>query len=183
MGRRGSDSGLSGRSDVARRKQAMLPILREPVKAMTHTVFLFRAAAPRCMAGYLWSSAARHHGRRIPLPDSCCDWIPCARALGAKNSVPSAGAQRGACLSHVSLAFGSVSWFQPIWTSQTCPRTCWFKPTRAGGAAGHSVSVVFRQRQCCLSNRSELVCTRPTLTLVAGDFVPGFQDCPERAGP
>jgi len=35
MGRRGTvpDSGLNGRSDVVRRKQAMLPILREPVKA------------------------------------------------------------------------------------------------------------------------------------------------------
>jgi hypothetical protein len=70
------------------------------------------------------------------------------------------------------------------------PRTCWFKPTRQGPAAAHLVSDVFRQRQCCLSNRCKLVSARrpfwlgrPDITLLAGDFVPGFQDYQGGAGP
>ena len=59
---------------------------------------------------------------------------------------------------------------------------------QGGGAA--AVSVVFRRRHCRLSSvvnwfrlGAFFHLARPTLTLLAGDFVPGFQDCPERAGP
>jgi|APThiThiocy_ev2_2_1041544.scaffolds.fasta_scaffold18023_2 hypothetical protein len=49
------------------------------------------------------------------------------------------------------------------------------------GGAALPVPVVFRHRQCCLLNRCELVltsrlfsCGSAYLTLLAGDFVPGF---------
>lgn len=69
-------------------------------------------------------------------------------------------------------------------------QACWFKPTRPRVAAAHLVSVAFHHRQCCLPNRCKLVSLgafsllrSADLTLVAGDFVLGFQDCPEHAAP
>ena len=70
------------------------------------------------------------------------------------------------------------------------PQNMLVQTNRAGGAAALPVSVVFRQHHCRLSSDVNwfrlgafFLLARPTLTLLAGDFVPGFQDCPERAGP
>jgi hypothetical protein len=47
------------RSDVVRRKQAILPISREMVKAVIRRSFSARAVASGSMAGYLWPPTAR----------------------------------------------------------------------------------------------------------------------------
>jgi hypothetical protein len=57
------------------------------------------------------------------------------------------------------------------------------------GRAARLVSVVFRQQQCGLSNDasslrlSAFFVWLGHLTLVAGDFLPGFRECAARAGP
>ena len=122
-------------------------------------------------------------------PAAGSDWDS-LRGLGAK--IPCfGGAARRLPLPRLS-GFGSVSSFQPLRTSQcgAAPEHVGLNQHGRGGAAAHLVSVVFRQRQCCLLNRCELVSTRrllsfgsADLTLLAGDFVPGFQDYPESAGP
>ena len=99
---------------------------------------------------------------------------------------------RGACLLPASLGL-RLCFVVPavtdiaIWRK---PQNMLVQTNRAGGAAALPVSVVFRQHHCRLSSDVNwfrlgafFLLARPTLTLLAGDFVPGFQDCPERAGP
>jgi hypothetical protein len=65
-----------------------------------------------------------------------------------------------------------------MWRS---PRTCWFKPTwqgRRGCAFGFGCPPITPGFDSALFSFSSA-----DLTLLAGDFVPGFQDYPESAGP
>jgi hypothetical protein len=159
-------------------------------------VLLGSSCRSRSHAGYLWPPTARSTaGEDFSLAGSVrkrgsAGFLVLAALC--QNSLPSAGVPRGARPLPASRRFGSVSSFWPLRTSQpgASPRTCWFKPTWAGGAAALPVLVVFRQRHCRLSSvvnwfrlGAFFHLARPTLTLLAGDFVSGFQDCPERAGP
>jgi hypothetical protein len=174
----------------------MLPISRELVKAVIRRSFSVRAVASGSMAGYLWPPTARSTaGEYFSRAGSVRKRAPLgflALALRCQNCLPFGRVPRGARPLPASRGFGSVSSFRPLRTSQpgASPRTCWFKPTGQGARAALPVSVVFRQRHCRLSSDVNWFrlgaffhLARPTLTLLAGDFVPGFQDCPERAGP
>jgi hypothetical protein len=173
-----------------------LPISRELMKAVIRRSFRARAVASGSMAGYLWPPTARSTaGEDFSLAGSIrkrgsAGFL--ALALRCQNCLPSAGCLAAARPLPASRGFGSVLSFRPLRTSQpgASPRTCWFKPTGQGARLRFRFSVVFRQRHCRLSSDVNWFrhgalfhLARPTLTLLAGDFVPGFQDCAPRAGP
>jgi hypothetical protein len=117
--------------------------------------------------------------------------IPCARPslpkLFAFGRVPR-GRSSSARASRVRLCF-VVPAVTDIATWRK-PQNMLVQTNGAGGAAALPILGVFRQRHCRLSSDVNWFrhgaffhLARPTLTLLAGDFVPGFQDCPERAGP
>ena len=69
------------------------------------------------------------------------------------------------------------------------PRTCWCIPTRQGVRLRSlfRLSSVIADVACPSDANCFTLCPfsfgSADLTLLAGDFVPGFYDCPERAGP
>ena len=178
--------------------QAMLPISRELVKAVITRSFLGSSCRSRShgwipmvidgksTTGEEFSLAGFH-------PAAGSDWDSLRAPFSAKILCLWPGVPRGACpLARVSRAL-RLCFVVPavtdiaIWRK---PQNMLVQTNRAGGAAALPVSVVFRQHHCRLSSDVNwfrlgafFLLARPTLTLLAGDFVPGFQDCPERAGP
>ena len=163
-----------------------MPISRELVKAVIRRSFSARAVASGSMAGYLWPPTARSTaGEDFSLAGSIRKrgsvGILCLRPVASRRS-PSARISRLRLCFVVPAVTDTATWRQP--------QNMLVQTNRAGGAAALPVSVVFRQRHCRLSSDVNwfrlgafFLSTRPTLTLLAGDFVPGFQDCRERAGP
>ena len=159
--------------------EGMLPILREPANR--------RSRGPQ---GGLGST---NHWRIIPLPDSSgsgsCDGIPCARASAPSFFGFSRGAERRWPFARGS-GFGSVSSFQPMRTSQCTAAPehvglnqhgrvqrlrIWFRMSSDNANVAYPTDANWFRLGALFGSAD--------LTLLAGDFVPGFQDYPGGAGP
>ena len=172
-----------------------MPISREPVKAVIRRSFSVELSLP---IAWLDTYGRRRLGRPLEkifrLPDPSASGAPrdsLRSPFAAKIVCLRPGASRrspSASVSRLRLCF-VVSAVADIATRRK-PQNMLVQTNRAGDAAALPVSVVFRQHHCRLSSDVNWFrhgaffhLARPTLTLLAGDFVPGFQDCPERAGP
>jgi hypothetical protein len=123
--------------------------LREPAKAMITGLPRLELSLP---VAWLDPYGRRRHvnqWRRILLPDSSGSGnptgIPCARALGAKVLCLRPGYRAARALCPCLSSFCSVLYSSHYkYRNLPQPQNCWFKPTRQGHPAAHSVLVVFR---------------------------------------
>jgi hypothetical protein len=142
-------SGLTGRSDVIRRGDvADLTRAGEPAKPRTTGgPRLDQPLENNSFAGFIRQRELR--------------WDSLRSRLGAKFFWLQPGCRAALALCpRLGLRFCFVVPANADIAMYGSPRTCWFKPTGQGPAAAHLVSDVFRQRQCCLSNRCKLVSAR-----------------------
>jgi hypothetical protein len=173
----------------------MLPISREPVKAAIRRSFSARAVAPGRTAGYLWPPTARSTaGEDFSLAGSIRKRAPLGflvLALRCQNSLPSAGclAALALCARLAASALFRRSGRYGHRNQAQAPEHVGSNQQGRGRGCASGIGCL-RQHHCRLSSDVNwfrlgafFLLARPTLTLLTGDFVPGFQDCPERAGP
>jgi hypothetical protein len=149
MGRPGAvpGSGLSGRSDVVRRMQATLPILREPLEAMITGLPRLELSLP--LHGWMpvVVDGTSTVGETFPLLGPSASMDPIRDSLRSPS----------ACVSRLRRCFG----FPAITDNARCaqPETYWFKPTGQGDGCAFGSGCI-PSSPICLSNRCELVSTR-----------------------